>query len=185
MSMPYSVITCNACDKHWSTTSTWHIYCYSLPDGRTTRADCSLSWCHSCNEFRPVERIPTKDAVAKALAAKIEELAVLRKRPLEKLRRLLSWGNILRKISQETAWAIKDLEKAQAAYDWRALRESPPKCLECGSTNTQDIDISKWERSGSTMSHPRCTGQLSIEDSGIRIALVHQKYCYDVEGNFL
>jgi hypothetical protein len=65
-------------------------------------------------------------------------------------------------LDELVALQIKDLRQL---VDWRARRQSPPRCLECGSTNFMAMAAGRTHsgRSKWTLSpHPGCDGALTV-----------------------
>ncbi len=185
MSMPYSIIKCESCSEHWPTHVIWGLFSYCLSDGRFVSIARNLAWCSSCNNFAPVEYLPDEKELEEKLVAASDQLKI-KQQPKEYraygLIKRLAWPK-----ASELKFYEQDLDEAQASIDWRAARKSGPKCLRCGSSDIDKKGL--WDKKKrefySDIEHPGCGGELSIEDSGMRLSLRHKHRFYDSEGNFL
>jgi hypothetical protein len=91
---------------------------YRLTNGTRMRLDAIPVWCHPCGGIREGERIETLGEIDRQLA-KLQgpaELMDLRLRKSRSLRRRLISDAVQRRL-------------------WRVSRQSPGRCLSCGSTN--------------------------------------------------
>lgn len=188
MSMPFSIITCDQCDTSWGTNRVWGIFRYQLPEGQQAWVERKLAWCHSCSAFCPVEVIPPKNKLLADLKEAKEGLDAAQAELVKDnwIRRTLKRPSRLRREMIELG--MKKYREAQASLDCLAIRKSPPRCLECGSTHITDII---WKKefpaniNGEEFFHPSCGGKLSEHDSGYMVSARSIPRLYDVEGNVL
>ena len=53
-------------------------------------------------------------------------------------------------------YAADSIARLRIDIEWRRKRESPPRCLKCGSTAVSPIG--EWDKIPSEFSHPGCGG---------------------------
>jgi len=70
-------------------------------------------------------------------------------------------------------------------FDFLSKRQTPEKCLRCGGTNFQKLNIA-WKEENiceETSNHPGCDGKLYKRESSMRNGLPHQIILFNGEGN--
>jgi hypothetical protein len=72
---------------------------------------------------------------------------------------------------QEEVW----IQEKMALHRLLRSRESPPRCLTCGSTRIVEID-----ESGAWVAHPGGSGRVRVEDAGIHVD--DEPPMYTIEG---
>jgi hypothetical protein len=97
---------------------------YMLRDGSKLDIDSQPAWCYGCKRFVEVE--------------KIESVAELDRQLAELQHFYDSPGH----IPPDRIIRIERLPVLRTRRIWRAHRESPPRCLECGSTSIAALDES-------------------------------------------
>lgn len=93
-------------------------------------------------------------------------------------------------------WQIERMEKQamviQQRLSFLAGRQSPPRCLQCGSTDafpfevTPDFTVYYGKTQGPValgVKHPGCGGELAVMDDGTRFSYIPTLRLYDSEGN--
>lgn len=103
---------------------------------------CQPSWCRSCNILRNSEMLPSVAQISEMLA----DL---------KAKGLSEEDCEFAKLIDETPdqFLANRLQKLEAQLRWRTARNSPARCLECGST---DLDSVTLDEDG--FPHPNCGG---------------------------
>ncbi len=72
-------------------------------------------------------------------------------------------------------------------FDFLSKRQTPEKCLRCGGTNFQKLNIA-WKEENiceETSNHPGCDGKLYKRESSMRYGLPHQIILFNGEGNVI
>lgn len=187
MSVPYSIIYCDACDERWSSLCLVGIFRYRLADGVEFPADCELGWCDQCSGIQPIEKIPLIDEVR------------LRPPPLPLLAQGLPPAGLIGRIrlalSGRKRRKMHDTRTANAGPEqWLKLLEArtdPPKCMMCGCPKVLPIRPPFVTEAKSydfltDNTHPRCGGRLRVRDSGgLWVAPVPIHRTYDCNGSLL
>lgn len=181
MSMPVHILACSSCSAQWQNRILWALFSYDLSDGRLAHMEREAMWCNACNSYCPVEQFPEMKELEENLAKEQQKLEqVWAKQPKDQI--ILGFirrpGKVDKKLIKSYENAVV---KAQARIEWKMLRQSPRKCLLCGS---QDI-LDQGDGFESPIIHPGCGGTVNWVDAGIRIAdrCVHR--IYDIDGHFL
>lgn len=119
---------------------------YQLDDGREIRVSDEPVWCYQCKCVRSAERLDDPDRLAVSLD------------------RLNASGitDEMRDAAELFEQSPEEVYTERIAYDaarlaWRRARRSPPRCLECGSTNFVALVRGPQGRLDS-FSHPSCGG---------------------------
>jgi hypothetical protein len=132
-----------ACDKCSYERSYPHRnYDYHMPDGNHVYVIVGRGWCHSCEQIVETEYLPALDQIEKEL----RYIAGYSKEAVTP-------ASIAASIKVRREWENR---KALAL-----IRKSPPRCLECGSTN---IEVQTSDANGLLL-HPRCGGHLRMLES--------------------
>jgi hypothetical protein len=77
-------------------------------------------------------------------------------------------------------------EELTVLKKWRTQRRSPPKCLDCGSTNIVPVTLDFSEVIEQTFPHPDCEGVLHFTPSGgYTLGPVQTQRLYSFEGDYL
>ncbi|MCW3099775.1 MAG: hypothetical protein JWL77_5393 [Chthonomonadaceae bacterium] len=104
---------------------------YWFEDGLVTPVHTALVWCRDCQDVTEGEVIETLEE----LDALIEEYGNPDSARYRSLKESFKWTE----VSSETMRSHQ--ESARHRRRWRVLRQSPPKCLQCGKT---DILVLPW-----------------------------------------
>ncbi len=116
---------------------------YRLPDGSTLGVDQQPAWCRGCGQFVLAERLPE--------VAELDELlAAVKAREPETVRRLTVFG---RSAEDEVAELTRRIA-------WRRGRQSPARCLHCGSGQIVALP------SGGEFAHPATGERVTVVGSG-------------------
>lgn len=184
--MPVTTYCCSHCDVQLWDVATWGVKEYLLPDGQRPRVERALGWCYACQ--RP-EGVEVLDLEARRVQLDVaeEELARLGGEHFR--------ANVLYALpgpwrSQLAEWARKALACAerQAIVIMLESRQSPARCLRCGSSQViQPLDPhpepkpydEPW-RTG--FRHPGCEGEILGGRDGTRNALKSRVLTYSPEG---
>ncbi|WP_425618397.1 hypothetical protein NA78x_002102 [Anatilimnocola sp. NA78] len=101
---------------------------YMLSDRRLAPLDSSLVWCSACQAFTAGESIYSVEVVEL-------ELAKLQRGELDH-----KWFDFIHGVQCDRAAIVaKQIASLERKLHWRRRRGSPPKCLECGSTENRAI----------------------------------------------
>lgn len=170
--MFFSEFTCNRCQaevrysiRSWS---------YRLADDIECTLHASRVWCNDCNTLRSAEYFPTMDY----LKAKIERLrgGQLPEWEVE----YLSQRGMSKKDLDEFAADL--LKEATVYLGLIEARQSPPRCLECASTNFVRIP-ERPDVVDDYFEHPGCGGTFHQTQQGR--GRQSEYPTYDAEGNRL
>lgn len=105
---------------------------YRLPDGNEIGLASRPIWCDGCAKVSHGEAIPSLSDIDQAIAS---------------LKRLA--GEIRREIDPEGDGSQQDqIAELSLARTWRSLRQSPPRCMVCGSCNIISLEQNKPIRTG-------------------------------------
>lgn len=181
MSMPVLFLKCQSCSEKWANRMLWGLFSYELLDGRLANIERSAMWCHECNSYCPVERLPEMEELEEKLAVQQQKLELVRsEKPKD---RVVFW--FIRKPGKIDTDCIRIYENcvadASSRIDWKKLRQSPRKCLLCGSQDIAD----QGDAFKSPQTHPGCGGTIKIEDPDLSIADRCMHKIYNVEAHFL
>lgn len=145
---------------------------YLLPDGRRCRMPQRVAWCRDCDKYVAAENVRSLEDIDMMLAAFKAGPAALRQH-LMKIGETYS----VRYASTEelVARARRDFDDWMLLRDWRRLRRSPARCLDCFSTEIDPVP----EGSNETV-HPISRKKLSI--GGVAHIELADHYEYSVEG---
>jgi hypothetical protein len=134
-----------------------HLY-YRLPDGERLHVRQTAAWCQSCGKFTLVEYI---ESVAE-LEAELPGLIVRKDQLLEEAHGQSSVSEDLRSIGFDLDWTERAIAEVPVRIAWRRKRQSPPKCLHCGTSNLLEIDD---PCGGDPFTHPH-NGERVISSNG-------------------
>lgn len=126
---------------------------YVLPDGSRCTVPQTAAWCRDCESFVAAEEVPPLEYIDQRLAA-------LRAGP----HAFAAWARASGEPVPEhvvsggwpryQAWAQNHWERVRA---WRALRQSPPRCLQCFTTNIDPV-----QRGATFAMHPETKQRLTV-----------------------
>lgn len=138
MSLPVTEVRCHGCDYEGAIVPRPIVVRYRLPDGSTAQGGWRAGWCHQCHDIRPCEE-----------AFNVADI----KRDIHRE----TWGLGAKKRSEK----IDNVSRLSALLWVAEHRHSKPRCLTCGSTNTEG---------------------LSFNESGVSVSFVHEcgKHLYTV-----
>lgn len=192
MSMTFDMIQCSRCDFSASSSASWGRFFYKLEDDRIIPMNRRLGWCHSCKTARAIENLDPA-----IVERSIDENTSKSSKQLNRVAKILSkiWPfRILefRGTANGAEMFNFNNEKVQdglALVDLIAGRLSEAKCLECGSTQVEKLDVPSISYTDPNVflgfKHPECGGKLIAEESNIRINMIMSQKYFDREGNFL
>jgi len=179
MSMPHLYLRCELCDQEWTLGSLVGRSSYQLRDGSLAQLHKTLSWCNSCGCYSPVEKMDNKES----LHAKLGSLFLDASEAEKSIHPLILF--IFKMFGKKASERLRDIQREvsenQASLKMLSSRKSPPKCLNCGST-----DISHKSAFDPPEYHPNCGGEVTRhENDNLRIIYRLQHKIYDLEGHFL
>lgn len=189
MSAALARLTCTHCTFEQGLVDTQVKLRYEI--GRTHYFDhlSTSAWCLACERIQDVEDIPTSDAFSAEI---IKEKEIVGGSRFERLK-----DRIGLTISRKRHWANVRLHSLNLQLEWRLRRQSPPRCLSCGSTDIRFIDWSAIAVAGdlgparhvSQKFEHSCGGKLvrsyRTEQGEIYLKLRARRYVLDPEGNVL
>lgn len=116
---------------------------YVLPGGRSLPIQDSFGWCGACSGVTPCEALPALADVERLLAQALRE---------------------------DNERLVTEMEDTR---NWISGRESPPRCLDCGSTSIQPFPLG-WslyrdeesDQDFLDIPHSGCRGMLHVEMCG-------------------
>ena len=114
----FAVIEFEGGRQSWPMTTS---HFYVLEEGETLRVWSCEGWCGTCQMFREVERVPTREVVEEG----IRELESYAARP-----GLIPPGRPVR---------VEELPEMRRRLEWVGKRVGPARCLECGSERVLGI----------------------------------------------
>ncbi|MCA9138361.1 MAG: hypothetical protein KDB00_16435 [Planctomycetales bacterium] len=140
--------TCDRCNLTATYVST-EIGYYRLADGTDIPRLSQPAWCNYCNALRSAERLPELERLQQILA-EIESAG-------------LSDGDydFLESLQQSPeSYLAERVSKWRASVRWRSQRQSPPRCLECESTDLELL-AQEIDQSLESLPHPNCGGNFT------------------------
>jgi NAD-dependent SIR2 family protein deacetylase len=177
--MPITIIKCDRCHQQWPSHDFWGRYAYEINQDTHIDMERDIGWCDDCHDFRLIEEILTQDELLNAFIKAYDEFITV-----EKPYKPTIFG-LLKCTDSDVLRSYKRLElnllKARHALKWKDARQSPPRCLSCGSNDVGPYNIFKGDKS----THPVCGGKLTERDPNCRIAIGDQIKVYDTEGFYL
>lgn len=179
MSIPHLYLKCELCDQEWSLGSLVGRSSYQLPDGSLAQLHKTLSWCNSCGCYSPVEKMESKESLHTKLGSLFIDASEAEKsvNPLV----LFAFKMFGKQASRRLKNIQNEVNEIHAGLKLLSIRKSPPKCLNCEST-----DISHKSAFEPPEYHPNCGGEVTRHESDdLRIIYRLQHKIYDVEGHFL
>ncbi len=138
---------------------------YQLPDGSKLDVHGNPVWCRQCQTFSEVEWLQSVPELEQAIADYSDVSSAKSQRILQ-----------LSGLRDKAASLAKRLAERTTRLQWRGGRISPPKCLECGTTNVVDLG------SGQEIVSPCSPGTLTIELVGM-CSTAFRNYFYTPEGD--
>ncbi len=184
MSFWYLNISCNKCDFSDSDIGMYGLFSYQTPQGLVP-IERQLGWCHDCQGTEPIEVLPSK-----------ERIRFIEQRDYPGIwnclgeSRLLSEDDIAKDLEYKRLSREHDLQEEGVRLSILVDRNSPPRCLTCGSTNIFAIPIDssrlphQYDPATPTsigVTHPNCGGELHISWPGT-MSLFAEDRVYDLEG---
>ena len=195
--MPVNTYTCLACGLKAMEPGFGLRFAY-LVDGVSVPLKHSVGWCHACDGFASVEVFDSPEELF-TLDGKLEVLRKERDAELTRIEQSRRWWQ---RRGQRTSalvdldWQIERMERQamviQQRLSFLAGRRSPPRCLQCGSTDAfpfaviPDFTVYYGKTQGPVtlgVKHPGCGGELAVMDDGTRFSYTPTLRLYDSEGN--
>ncbi len=193
MSWPVTSFYCTKCDFCSGDVLAWGPKEYVLDNGLRLPVQSTLGICLDCNGVRAIESLSEdqfKANLATAIKERREHSAQL-VRPWWQLHRFMfyrGWQKDVRNWKDEYRRLTMAIEDSRDLLKLLAARQSPPRCLGCGSHHVQAplyrFKGDQGERPKYTGTiHSDCGGEICVKDaSGLRISLVHMVSRFTPEG---
>jgi hypothetical protein len=124
---------------------------YRLPGGSEIQLSSRPVWCHRCGEVTNGEEIESVDAIDRRIA-QLERLA-------EEIRREMTLPPT--PDAPGDRFQQEQIAEFRLRRKWREQRESPPKCLICGSIDLVALEHGKAVRIGDGSVRCECIGMCS------------------------
>ncbi|CAG1003277.1 hypothetical protein MTYP_03080 [Methylophilaceae bacterium] len=128
MSWPVTIYYCTACDFRQGDAGTWGRREYVLGSGVHIPVRWCVGWCESCNGIAAIEDLSHESRIQEYREAQRELHSFARRSWRQRLFGLSKWEKSLRLRYEE------NMEDAIDALEMLAARKSPPRCLQCLST---------------------------------------------------
>jgi hypothetical protein len=138
---------------------------YQLPDGSKLDVHRKPVWCRHCQAFSEGEWLQSVPELEQAIAAYSDINSAERQRVLQSSFIQDKAGSLAKRLAQSTV-----------RLQWRKGRATPPKCLECGTTEIVDLG------NGQEIASPCSPGTLTIQLVGM-CSTEFRNYFYTPEGN--
>ena len=194
MSGVYDIVACDRCGARTDMTALVGRWLYALGGGDEVSVRRCLGWCGRCKALRGVEHLDPALGVAEAEQCRRQIASLMQPAPVA--RPSLFWRMLGAKEQQlspeKTAEHVYFWESQLRGVDrWMAMvreRNSPPKCLECGSSSVVPFPavVSVASVTAATTlpyEHPGCGGRFVRRPPGVRIEVGAGTRVYDREGN--
>ena len=195
--MPVNTYTCLGCGLKAMEPGFGLRFAYQV-DGLSVPIKHSAGWCHECEGVAPIEVFDSPEELL-TLEGKLEALRKERDAELTRIEQSRRWWQ---RRGQRTSalidldWQIERMERQamviQQRLSFLAGRRSPPRCLQCGSTDAftfaviPDFTVYYGKTQGPValgVKHPGCGGELAVMDDGTRFSYTPILRLYDSEGN--
>jgi hypothetical protein len=128
---------------------------YEFPDGSRIDMQTTPAWCRRCRELTEGESIESLKEIDRQLADLDD--------PSSTLYRMTARGVLHELTGGGEEYRQQTIERTHARRRWREARQSPPRCIACGTT---DIFIFPFDQpapnpAGPGMVELRCVGMCS------------------------
>jgi hypothetical protein len=147
---------------------------YILPSGAAIRLYEQPAWCRDCWKFVRAEHLSALEDID-------AQMKKYRGKAAETRRQLAGWLYLLglkcrRQLVHELSVWEEAVAEEEMRQEWRLKRQSPPRCLECGSTA---LDLPP---SDEVYAHPSGNGRVQVAiTSHVSLAADETEY-YSAEG---
>ncbi len=195
--MPVNTYTCLGCSLKAMEPGFGLRFAYQVDD-LSVPIKHSTGWCHECEGVAPIEVFDSPEELL-TLEGKREALRKERDAELTRIEQSRRWWQ---RRGQRTSvlvdldWQIERMERQAMVIQQRLScldgRRSPPRCLQCGSTDAfpfaviPDFTVYYGKTQGPValgVKHPGCGGELAVMDDGTRFSYIPTLRLYDSEGN--
>ncbi|UTW05940.1 hypothetical protein [Pseudomonas benzenivorans] len=197
MSLPVLTYRCTSCSFMRLGSITWGRGYYLAGESRLPMSSAA-GWCHSCDDLRAIEVLPSADAEVKLqdeLADLQSRLRVMDTSPPPRKR----WWQFKTPKDSARPFLESQLEAAKARLsDYQRLRQAlaarntHPRCLNCGAEDClrfPPYEVDYFDTAAPPVrigfSHPGCGGELTAACEGTRLAMNLTGQAYDLEGERL
>jgi hypothetical protein len=136
---------------------------YRFPDRRTDFIEQTLAWCRACRRAVEAERLPPVSEFDEQIA---------------EVSSGIDWLATTGRTAEEERLRLQGHRK------WRLARQSPPKCLECGSASIEPFPQHE-DGAWAAIDHPGCGGRLGVGYAGRALVREWPLPQYSPEGDFL
>ncbi|TWT79779.1 hypothetical protein CA13_11860 [Planctomycetes bacterium CA13] len=142
---------CDRCNQTESYRSA--IGYYRLSDGTDIPRCEQPAWCNDCNALRSAERLPDLQRLTEIVADL--ETTGLSEHDIENAKLM----------KQDVSdYLAESLFRSHALMRWRTARQSPPRCLDCESTNLLLLNP-HIEQALDSFPHLDCNGTFHLSDT--------------------
>lgn len=178
MSIEPDIMTCSRCGFRTGSSRLWGIFQYIMADDIYLDVPRTAGWCYSCNNISPIENFPDR--------LKTEE----------------EIGSLKKELSQISTFKLKFFKSARkkAEYFNEMIKEkelllklmkhhtSPPRCLECGSTEVKIVvfpSVDEGTTAELNFRHPNCGGKFVVSKSEILFSMLFKPRIYNINGELI
>jgi hypothetical protein len=181
-------IWCGVCHFRSSNSRIWGIYTYEFPDGERLSIERAAGWCYKCKDIEPIENLSIVNTEADGGGRNMIKNGKNGKASCRDMITSIFPFIGLRQKNKETSSDRAFQDTLAARNRFLSLRLDPAKCLACGETNIECVDIPtppKGEMRPLPWPHPNCGGMLYVRNLDIRIHYIFRNRIYDIQGNYL
>ena len=157
---------------------------YAITDDEYAVAYRTEGWCPRCDSIQDVEDLPEENTLLEELERLGHKLAGSR---FDRLKDRLGRPPSARRLA-----ARRQSERVSRTLRWRRTRSSPARCLQCGSTEWQQLDwlsaTGSGERDVSYTQQFRhaCGGRLRrAEEQSYRVSVPRRRVVLTAEGQVI
>jgi hypothetical protein len=124
---------------------------YALDKGESLPVLGRIAWCSECDGVTQIEVIIPLEKMEEILANR----ANVGVNDKELQRRAKEWNQDIAEFVAES------IARLRIGIEWRRKRESPPRCLKCGTTAVNPIG--DWDKIRFELEHPGCGGMFQYD----------------------
>ena len=170
------IARCDRCDFAVELCESWHGVegLYRIPDSQPIPLVGRWAWCNRCFDISQAEMLPMIGEIRAELRASLWNVS--------------AWGEDVWRCTQAVAESEPISRRChrrilRSMLEWRRHRRSPPRCLNCGTTDIQFASDDMGNTGVGTICHPNCAGMIHFELGAIWTGICEGYDAYDPEGN--
>ena len=148
-----TIYKCDSCEKSVASITTIPSPVYELSNQINLPLRVESAWCFDCDELVDAEDI-------RSLEYFQNRIIKLQKDGYDDY-----WLGVLNYLKKDPrVEKEKEIRELSLFIEWRAKRDSPDRCLYCGSTTIRHIK-EEYNKALNNFTHPGCTGKFKIEST--------------------